>query len=259
MTAPHTRITAAALTATATMLALTGCDAISTIEEAATSASTPHPTTPPAAPETGGTDTDTADNPLDNNLRMDHAAAKTALSVIPVKKPANMAGYDREEQFPHWRSAKPNGWNIKEDGCDVRQAALIRDGKNVKVGPDCDILSGTWTDPYTGTVMTNPDDIEIDHIVPLGNAYRSGANAWNKNQGIIYANAPDVAVVSLGSANSAKGDQGPEAWKPPNRKAWCVYSLRWVQAKSKYGLSLTSGAEKKALTMMLNTCEEKSG
>lgn len=218
----------------------------------------PEPTQTTQATPSEGTDSGASGSPLKSALRLDTQAADSALAALPVTKPASMAGYAREEQFPHWRSAKQSGWGIKQNGCDVRQATLIRDGKNVKVGDNCKVLSGTWVDPYGGTVMTDPDDIDIDHIVPLGNAYRAGANGWTKKQGITYANAPDITVVSLSSLNSAKGDQGPEAWKPPNREAWCVYALRWVQAKSKYRLRLNSLAEKNALTMMLNTCKEGS-
>lgn len=182
----------------------------------------------------------------------DPEAARTTLEELSVSEPGSMSGYSREK-FDHWSKASEFGWEAPEDSCDTRDAALIRDGKGVEVGSGCKVESGTWLDPYTTNTYTDPQDIDIDHVVPLANAWRSGASSWNDNEREAYANAPDVVLSVEDNANQEKGDKGPEAWRPPNEKIWCDYAVRWVGIKSDYGLSVNQ-QEKDALTEMLDTC-----
>ncbi len=164
-----------------------------------------------------------------------------------------MSGYSREK-FDHWSKASEFGWEAPEDSCDVRDAALIRDGDGVEVASGCKVESGTWLDPYTTNTYTDPQDIDIDHVVPLANAWRSGASSWDAAERESYANATDVLLSVEDNANQEKGDKGPEAWRPPNQEIWCDYSVRWIGIKSGYGLSVNP-EEKDALTEMLDTCE----
>ncbi|MDQ3590168.1 MAG: HNH endonuclease family protein, partial [Actinomycetota bacterium] len=124
----------------------------------------------------------------------------------------SMAGYSRE-RFPHWSDAEEFGWDVQDTSCDVRDAALIRDGKNVHVGEGCDVTSGEWLDPYTGRTYTDPAEIDIDHVVPLANAWRSGASSWGEARREQYANDQQVLLSAEDNANQEKGDKGPEAWK----------------------------------------------
>ncbi|MGB3635905.1 MAG: HNH endonuclease family protein [Rubrobacteraceae bacterium] len=174
------------------------------------------------------------------------------LEGLQVSEPGSMAGYSREK-FPHWSDAQENGWDVSDTSCDVRDAALIRDGENVQVESGCDIVSGTWLDPFTAQTFTDPSDIDIDHMVPLANAWRSGASSWDEVQSESYANDPDVLLSVEDNANQEKGDKGPEAWKPPNEAEWCSYAKQWIGVKAKYELSVNE-QEKQALVEMLNGC-----
>jgi hypothetical protein len=174
------------------------------------------------------------------------------LTVAPV---GSMAGYSREE-FPHWASeAASHGWTEPDGSCDVRDAALIRDGEGVEIDDDCYITAGTWLDPYTGRTLTDSSEVDIDHVVPLANAWRSGASSagWSIVDREAYANDPKVLLSTDDGANQIKGDKGPEAWKPPNRDYWCEYSRRWVWIKSDWQLTINP-AEDSALRRMLGTC-----
>jgi hypothetical protein len=182
------------------------------------------------------------------------AEASEALEKLKVMSPGSMAGYSREK-FPHWSKALDFGWNPPQASCNVREAALIRDGEDVKVGSGCKVISGTWLDPYTGKTYTKASDIDTDHVVPLANAWRSGASSWDNEQRERYANDPDVLLSVEDKANQSKGDKGPEAWKPPNKAEWCDYAVRWTQIKTKYDLSVNE-QEKAALEQMLATCRE---
>ena len=184
----------------------------------------------------------------------DSSEARNALSELDVAPPGSMAGYSREK-FPHWSDAEEFGWDVPDTSCDAREAALIRDGKNVNVGEGCDVTSGEWLDPYTGRTYTDPAEIDIDHVVPLANAWRSGASSCGEERREQYANDPQVLLSAEDNANQEKGDKGPEAWKPPNGAIWCDYAIRWVGIKASYHLSVNQ-QEKAALEQMLDTCKE---
>ena len=178
--------------------------------------------------------------------------ASEALNELEVAQPGSMTGYSGE-RFPHWSEADGFGWDAPQWSCDVREAALIRDGKDVSVGKGCKVSSGSWLDPYTNQTYSDPQDLDIDHVVPLAEAWRSGASSWDDGRRERYANDPDVLLSVEKSANRKKGDKGPEAWKPPNEAEWCDYADRWIQAKTKYSLSIDE-QEKAALEQMLGTC-----
>lgn len=178
--------------------------------------------------------------------------ARAMLSDLPVAPADSMAGYSREE-FPHWASdAGTFGWTEPDGSCDVRDVALIRDGQGVRVDGDCSV-TGTWLDPYTGTTLTDSSDVDIDHVVPLANAWRSGASGWSGSDREAYANDPAVLLSADAGANRRKGDKGPEAWKPPNTAYHCEYARRWVGIKSEWEMTINA-AERDALEVMLATC-----
>ncbi|MGI5245834.1 HNH endonuclease family protein [Dactylosporangium sp. CA-139066] len=172
------------------------------------------------------------------------AAALDALSVATA---GSMSGYSREK-FTHWIS--------QGNGCDTRDVVLKRDGKNVKATADCKITAGSWHSPYDDKDTTNPQDLDIDHMVPLAAAWRSGAAKWTDEQRKDFANdltRPQLFAVSLQS-NRAKGDQDPSTWKPPSHAYWCTYAQNWITVKTYYKLTVTQ-AEKTALSDMLATCK----
>jgi len=180
------------------------------------------------------------------------AEASEALKELGVATPGSMSGYSRES-FKHWSKASDFGWDPPQASCDAREAALIRDGEDVEVQSGCKVTSGSWYDPYTTQTFTDPQDIDIDHVVPLANAWRSGASSWSNQERERYANDPDVLLSVEDNANQEKGDKGPEAWKPSNEDEWCGYATRWVLIKSKYKLSVNQD-EKTELNKMLGTC-----
>jgi Protein of unknown function (DUF1524) len=198
---------------------------------------------------TSGQPSGAAQNSAKNS---DASSDETALDALKVSEPGSMSGYSREK-FPHWSKASEFGWDPPQSSCDAREAALIRDGEAVEVGSNCKVESGTWLDPYTNQTFTEPSDIDTDHVVPLANAWRSGASKWNKGARERYANDPKVLLSVEDNANQSKGDKGPEAWKPPNDAEWCDYAVRWIGIKDKYDLSVNE-QEKAALVEMLDAC-----
>jgi len=155
----------------------------------------------------------------------------------------------------NYNRADWNHWIDYDSDCqDSRTETLIRDSISPVIfkskGKDCEVRSGKWICPYTWKVFTNPTDIDIDHIVPLSNAHRSGAESWTKEEREAFANDPENLLAVEDNANRAKGDRGPEAWRPPIKECWPEYARHWMYIKLKYSLTLTP-AENKAISDML--------
>ncbi len=174
------------------------------------------------------------------------ATAKTELAALTVRADGSMTGYSRDK-FPHW---------ITQSGtCNTREAVLKRDGTNVVTDSSCAATSGRWFSPYDGATWSTASDVDIDHIVPLAAAWRSGASSWTTAQRQSFANdmsGPQLIAVT-DNVNQAKGDQTPATWKPPLTSYWCTYAKMWVHTKYRWSLSVNS-AEKTELTGMLGRC-----
>ncbi|HEY3632400.1 MAG TPA: HNH endonuclease family protein [Jatrophihabitantaceae bacterium] len=179
----------------------------------------------------------------------DAATSRTHLGTLTVSAPGSMTGYSRDK-FPHWIAQPSYGAN-----CDTREVVLKRDGTGVTTGSDCYPTGGSWYSVYDGTTTTVPSKVQIDHIVPLADAWRSGASSWTTARRQAYANDltdPQLIAVSA-SSNESKGDKDPSEWKPPSQSEWCFYARDWIQVKYVFALHITS-TEKTALSSMLDTC-----
>ncbi|MGD3106137.1 HNH endonuclease family protein [Streptomyces sp. YGL11-2] len=168
------------------------------------------------------------------------------LAGLPVAAPHSMNGYSRSK-FPHW---------IKQYGeCDTREVVLARDGEDVKQDDKCRAISGKWYSEYDGETFTEARSLDIDHIVPLANAWRSGADEWTTPKRREFANDlihSQLIAVSARS-NRQKGDQSPDQWAPSRHAYWCTYARAWTVVKHVYHLNVTE-PEKAKLDEMLDTC-----
>ena len=172
------------------------------------------------------------------------------LVVVPI--PEDLPAYNRQDWHRRW---------IDADGdCqDARQEVLIEESVGLIVftgGDQCRVESGEWLAPFTSTVVTDPGKLDIDHLVPLANAHRSGGHAWDADRKRAYANDlsnPAHLVAVTTSANRSKGARGPEDWRPPNEGAWCQYATDWVAVKVDWGLTATP-SEFEALGEMMWSC-----
>lgn len=167
-----------------------------------------------------------------------------ALGGIPQQK------YNRAD-YPHWIDAD-------SDCQDTRQEVLIRDALAFALSADgCAVTQGIWKDPYSGETFTNPKDLDVDHLVPLENADRSGAHAWSKEEKKAYANDLDYRlhlIAVSASENRKKGSKGPEAYLPPNQEYRCSYAQVWASVKMSWGLTATE-LERNALRETLKGCK----
>ncbi len=121
----------------------------------------------------------------------------------------------------------------------------------------CLVTGGTWLAEFTGVVVSDPGDLDIDHFVPLANAHRSGAWAWSAETKRSYYNDlsdPQHLIAVTASANRSKGSRGPDEWKPPDSSYWCQYAYSWADIKARWGLTVTN-SEMNALEAMLGGCD----
>ena len=174
------------------------------------------------------------------------STAASQLASLTVNAEGSTSGYSRD-LFPHWI--------IQSGTCDTREQVLKRDGTGVTVDSSCHPTAGKWYSVYDAVWVTDSSSVDIDHIVPLAEAWKSGANAWTTARRQQFANDLTIAqlIAVSASSNRSKGDSDPSEWKPTNTSVHCIYAREWIWVKYTYGLSLQS-AEKTALTQMLGTC-----
>lgn len=146
-----------------------------------------------------------------------------------------------EESIPSYeRSLFGHGWiDLDGDGRDSREELLEhRDAHQDGLKND------VWILPYSGRVYSGPPShLDIDHIVPLKEAWLSGASYWTDDQRESFANDPINLEISHRSVNRSKGSRRPDQWMPPSRDYHCVYVYRWSLVKNVYNLSMTSSEE----------------
>lgn len=156
------------------------------------------------------------------------------LATIPVMN-EHPQGYSRS-LFKHWVDADG-------DGCDTREEVLIVESTS-KAQVDaygCKVIEGDWYSPYEGGTYTHPGDLDIDHMVPLKEAWDSGAWNWTAAQRQAYANDlsdPRPLIAVLNSQNRSKSDKDPSNWIPPRGEYTCAYLANWVAIKAKWKLSM---------------------
>ncbi|SNR81282.1 HNH endonuclease family protein [Actinacidiphila glaucinigra] len=173
------------------------------------------------------------------------ATARTYLASLKVAT-ENRTGYNRD-LFPHWITIS--------GACNTRETVLKRDGSGVVTDSACAATSGSWYSVYDGATWSAASDLDIDHLVPLAEAWDSGASAWTTAKRQSFANdltRPQLIAVT-DNVNQAKGDQDPATWMPSRTAYACTYVRAWVQVKYYYGLSVDS-AEKSKLSSVLSGC-----
>jgi hypothetical protein len=205
---------------------------------------------------TFGSDTaDTADAAI-AEARPDTALA--ALGELDVRGRAPRTGYEREEFGAGWVDTDHNG-------CDTRNDVLARDltGETFEPGThDCVVVSGTLADPYSGTTIEfvrgqdTSDDVQIDHVVALSDAWQKGAQGWDEATRTAFANDPQNLLAVDGPLNQQKSDGDAATWLPPARGYRCAYVARQVAVKFDYGLWVTAG-ERDAIAGVLAGCPDE--
>ncbi|MFB8126081.1 HNH endonuclease family protein [Streptomyces bacillaris] len=157
-----------------------------------------------------------------------------AVGLVEVTE-EDRTGYTRSK-FKHWNSG-----DDKSDGCNTRAEVLISEAvvaPTVEAG--CKLTGGTWVSYYDGQEVTSAGSLDIDHMVPLAEAWDSGASGWAAGRREAYANdqSSTVSLVAVTArSNRQKSDQDPADWMPPSPEAQCRYVGEWVSTKLRWQLT----------------------
>jgi hypothetical protein len=179
--------------------------------------------------------------------------------LVVRPRPQGTRGYQRDAFGTSWADTDGNGCNQRDD-------VLLRDAvpgtTRVAQQGSCghDVLAGTWHDPYTGRTLhftdlkdlSQAEAIQIDHIVPLAEAWVSGAAGWSSDRREAFANDLRELLAVDGPTNMSKGDGDPAAWRPRHGYQ-CTYARRWIAVKATWHLAVDP-SEVAALQQMLGYC-----
>lgn len=169
------------------------------------------------------------------NLSKTFASVDTAIKSLKTA-PDVRAGYARS-QFKHWSDLDKNGCSTRNDV--ILAEALIKP----KVDAGCKLVknTGKWLSPYDNKEVVNFSDLDVDHFVPLAEAWDSGASKWDAAKREVYANdvADPISLIAVtAGSNRSKSDQDPAEWLPTNTSYHCTYVRSWVQVKVRWSLTV---------------------
>lgn len=174
-----------------------------------------------------------------------------ARPVVADRDPGRPA-YNRDDWQPH-------GWeDADHDGCNTRAEVLKAESSATTTTKttNCTVLTGRWHDPYTGRDVTEAAQLQVDHLVALGDAAASGGWAWSSARKVAFANnlEDEWALNAVwGPENERKADYGPDRWLPPSAAFRCTYVASYARVKAAWGLTVTP-AQWAAITAVWAGC-----
>ena len=177
----------------------------------------------------------------------------TALAVLATITVQNeyKTGYLRS-LFKHWIDANGNG-------CDTREEVLIVESQS-KAQVDaygCKVIEGDWLSPYDNVMHTNPSELDIDHMIPLKEAWDSGAWNWTSAQRQTFANDlsdPRALIAVTAGQNRSKSDRDPSNWIPTQKSYICTYLSEWVAIKAHWYLSMDQSEFGRIKNLLTASC-----
>ncbi|MDO5720409.1 MAG: HNH endonuclease family protein [Actinomycetaceae bacterium] len=184
------------------------------------------------------------------------STVRVELEKLSVRSSNDAPSYQRHRFGQPWADEDANG-------CDTRNDVLGRDLQAVRYGkkypPQCVVESGVLVDPYTSRTIdfvrgpeTSPV-VQIDHVVALYDAWRSGAWEWDDEKRRAFANDQNNLLAVDGKVNKDKGHAAADQWLPPNEDYHCAYVARQVRIKAAWGLTVTR-SERQAMIDVLAEC-----
>jgi hypothetical protein len=158
---------------------------------------------------------------------------------------------------PEYDRASWNHWIDIDGDCQNARHELLIEKSSVPVTftnkKKCSVNTGKWVGPYTGVTFTKASDVDIDHVVPLAEAHRSGGWRWSWTLKQVFANDPENLLITEDNANQAKSDKDPAQWFDVQPSYQCEYLRKWVSIKGRYNLRM-DGVEKSFIEAKLESC-----
>lgn len=192
-------------------------------------------------------------NTQSKSSKFDLSASREQLNLLLINDDfSQIPSYDRELYFGSWTD---------EDGdCqNTRAEVLIQESLSVlgfRSSSNCVVDNGEWLDPYTNNLYYFASELDVDHVVPLYNAWQSGAYLWNDFKREEFANDmifEDHLIAVDKHQNRQKGAKDPSEWMPANSDFHCEYVAIWIEIKYLWELTITS-SEYKFLDTVISSC-----
>ena len=183
------------------------------------------------------------------------------LDALPIKGRAPKTGYSRDQFGDAWSDDVVVAYG--HNGCDTRDDVLREQLADVAIKPGtdgCVVASGVLNDPYTGTTVEfhrgpgSSEEVQIDHVVALSDAWQTGAQQLDEVKRRDFANDPLNLQATLGWVNQQKGDSDAASWLPPNSAYRCTFVSRIVDVKAGYGLWVTQAERDAIERVLLSDC-----
>ena len=160
-----------------------------------------------------------------------------------------VALYDRSD-WPHWSDDDGDCQNTRHELLLITSQARV----GFKTDDECNVLTGSWHDPYSGEIVADSVALDLDHVVPLKWAHGHGGDKWSRELKRQFANDPDNLLLVQASLNRQKGAKGPDEWMPPRHSYRCEYLRHFNTVIYKYELTYIP-SEKRIVDRMLHACK----
>ncbi len=232
-------------------LLLVGCTYQSPAATKATSESpTPSPThtSSPAQTPSAGSEPSVVETTLSQIVEPEQENVLVELLAALKISPEFQSGYDRD-LFQHWIDADSDGCNTR------REVLIIESTSEPHIGERCAVF-GSWVSLYDNRRVSDPGELDIDHMVPLAEAWRSGAYQWSSETRKRFANDLGFSgslIAVTASSNRSKSDRDPASWLPSNTPYLCQYTYDWLAVKYRWSLTIDSD-EALALAELVPNC-----
>ena len=178
-----------------------------------------------------------------------------AILLVSPSRAENVLVVSEDMSTGYVRTAFKLWIDADRNGCDTRAEVLIQEALvRPKIGKNCALSGGSWLSPYDNKYQNNASALDIDHVVPLAEVWRSGAWKWSAAQREAYANDlnnPEVLVAVTASVNRSKGDKDISSWLP--QYGQCKYIRDWIVVKLKYQLTVDA-LEAAKLNQLIPSC-----
>lgn len=191
----------------------------------------------------------------------DARLALEVLEEIEIRSAYDGDDYERSD----W-----GGWERLEDtGCTTQQTMLIRDTipdtQVLDEEDNCILVYGATHSPYTMEYIehdrTSEDftrtPFDIDHVVSIHDAWRSGGHEWDAEQREAFYNDTENLVATDFSSNRRKGNRDISEYLPEDQGQYCEFASTVVYVKDKYNLSMTQAEHDVAFDILSDAdCED---
>ncbi|MFJ1708735.1 HNH endonuclease family protein [Kitasatospora sp. NPDC088346] len=177
--------------------------------------------------------------------------------TLPLTEAIDQLAVTDEDRTGYVRTAFKHWVDADKDGCDARKEVIKAEALEAPAqGPRCALTGGLWLSLYDDVLVTDAGRLDVDHLVPLAEAWDSGASTWTAAERQTYANdlnEPRALIAVTAASNRSKSDKDPAQWLPPAAAYRCTYLDDWVAIKTRWGLSVDA-REHQALADLAAGC-----